>query len=309
MQEYLNEITGKTKQMDFFERIDFSQKHSNVVIAGMGGSGISGKIFQDLYTKEPVITIDSYELPDFINHSTLFIAISYSGNTEETILATKFALNRGAKVFAITSGGLLSEIVRDTIIIPKGLQPRSSIGYLLNPLLIGSGIADEVSLQEAKRELEKINNDHNEIVKMADEIYINNKIPVIFGFPPLRYLAYRLKTQFNENAKILAYWSYFPELNHNDTMPLRDTYRREEFYHMALTFSNMDKRYVKRLKITSQICNFSFRELRARGNSIVAQLYSLIHLGDLLSYYVALRRNVDPKDVSVIEELKRKLNE
>ncbi|MFP3299846.1 MAG: bifunctional phosphoglucose/phosphomannose isomerase [Thermoplasmatales archaeon] len=308
MGDYLEEIIDKVKQMDFKDSIDFSLKFKNIVIFGMGGSGIAGKIFQDLFTKFPVISIDSYEFPQYIDENTLFISISYSGNTEETIRATDMAIKRGAKVWAITSGGELSKMVKNVILIPKGLQPRSSIGYLLNPLLLGSGLANDDSLKEAKENIEKLNREHEEMKIIADEIYYGNKIPAIFGFPPYKYVAYRLKTQFNENSKVLAYWSYFPELNHNDTMPLKSTYRKEQFYFIALTYPNINEIYLKRLKITSEICDFNYKEVRAMGESLASQIYTSIHQGDLISYYLAKRRGVDPRDVNIIEELKRRLS-
>ncbi len=308
MGDYIEEIVEKSKQMDFRDSVDFTGKFKNIVIFGMGGSGIAGKIFQDLFTKVPVISLDSYEFPEFVDENSLFISISYSGNTEETLKATEMAMKKGAKVWAITSGGELSKMVKNVIMIPRGLQPRSAIGYLLNPLLLGSGLANEDSLREAKENLERLNKEHEELKKVADEIYLGNKIPAIFGFPPFRYIAYRLKTQFNENSKILAYWSYFPELNHNDTMPLKSTYRKDLFYFIALTYPNMNEMYLKRLKVTSRICDFNYREVKALGASIASQIYTSIHQGDLISYYLAKRRGVDPRDVSIIEELKKNLS-
>ncbi len=305
--DYIEEIKGLKEQMTFLEDIEFPESVRNIVMAGMGGSGIAGKIFQEIYTKKPVALTDSYSIPDFVNEDTLFIGVSYSGNTEETLAATNLAMKRGARVSAITSGGKLGETVKDAVIIPKGLQPRSAIGYLLNPVLVGAGF-DVSNFNETREVLSRMDEDRREFEQIAAEIGQYRKTPVVYGTPPFSTIAYRIKTQFNENSKIISYWSYFPELNHNDTVALENDYRKDEFYFMVLRSSFTSEEVARRIKVTSDLCKIKFREISAEGYSLISQLYSLIHKGDYISYYLAKLRNIDPRDVSIIERLKKELS-
>ncbi len=283
------------------------EQHKNIVIAGMGGSGISGKIFSELYTKEPVFVVDDYKIPDFVDDKTEFFAVSYSGNTEETLIAAEEAKKRGSHVHAITSGGELSKSGYDTIIIPSGLQPRSAIGYLLMPLINTFIPQSEGDRDEAYHLLEEMDMNNGEMKNLAMKIYEKNLIPVIYGSSPFRNIAYRWKTQFNENSKIIAYSNYFSELNHNDTMPLKDTYRKDEFIFMV--FSSNDSRIRKRIEITGKITGTEFRMIEPMGNSNFVRMLYLVHYGDYVTYHLANMRNIDPQDVSLIEELKRKLSD
>ncbi|MEM0127934.1 MAG: SIS domain-containing protein, partial [Thermoplasmatales archaeon] len=154
--EYVEEIVSLKDQLSYDGEIDTKTDFSNVVIAGMGGSGIAGKIFSLMYREKPVFIISSYDIPEFVDHSTLFIAISYSGNTEETIYAVREAMRRRAQIAAITTGGKLSEIIKNAILIPSGLQPRSAVGFLTIPLLRGFKLIGEGDIEETKDALAKI---------------------------------------------------------------------------------------------------------------------------------------------------------
>ncbi len=283
------------------------EQHKNIVVAGMGGSGISGKIFSELYTKEPVFVVDDYKIPDFVDDKTEFFAVSYSGNTEETLIAAEEAKKRGSHVHAITSGGALSKSGYDTIIIPGGLQPRSAIGYLLMPLINTFIPQSKGDRDEAYHVLDEMDMNNGEMKNLAMKIYEKNLIPVIYGSSPFRNIAYRWKTQFNENSKIIAYSNYFSELNHNDTMPLKDTYRKDEFIFMV--FSSSDSRISRRIEITGKITGTEFRMIDPIGNSNFVRMLYLVHYGDYVTYHLANMRNVEPQDVSLIEELKRKLSD
>ncbi len=305
--DYVEEILQLKDQLSFKGKLEIPEKIESIVIAGMGGSGIAGRIFREIYDRQPVVTVDGYDIPEFVDKNTLFVAISYSGNTEETINAMEKARNKGAIIRAITSGGRLQEEVEDSIIIPKGLQPRSAIGFLTVPLLRGAGFKED-EFEEAAKNIEKIDKRKEEFEEIADEIWKERKTPVIYGTPPFREVAYRWKTQFNENSKIISYWSYFPELNHNDTMALENDYRKRDFYFMVLSSKYNSKRIQERIRITSDLCKVNFRMIEGEGESIISQLFTLIHKGDYISYYLAKKRNIDPRDVSIIEKLKKELS-
>ena len=307
--EYIEEITSLKNQVSFRETLEAPEGIENVVIAGMGGSGIAGKIFQELYTKKPVSLVTSYDVPEFIGQKTLFVAISYSGNTEETIQAVNKAKKRGAQIRAISSGGKLAELVENTVIVPRGFQPRSAVGYLSVPLLRGFGLLDDKDVELTENLLNDLDTHQSQFEKFGNDIFQNKSIPVIFGTPGLNAIAYRWKTQFNENAKVLAYSTSFPELNHNDTMALENTYRKDEFYFFVLTSRMLEKEISNRIRITSELCNIEMHKVEGEGNTVFANTFTLIHKGDYISYFLAKKRGVDPRDVAIIENLKRELAE
>ncbi len=303
--DFESELLTLKEQIKFEQKFEFP-KFNNVVISGMGGSGIVGKIVQDLYSNKPVVVINDYSIPKFVDKNTLFIAVSYSGNTEETISSTIEAKKKGAKVFAITSGGKLGEIVKNKIIIPSGISPRSALGYMTIPILRSLKVITQKEIEELYDKLKELDEDHKEAELLAKQIFESRAIPVIYGIPPYFAVSYRWKTQFNENAKILGYSSNFSELNHNDTMALKLTYRKNEFFFICLR-DGLDKRIEKRIEVTQQITKTKFHFVFAKGSSQFIREFYLIHFGDWLTYLLAKLRKQDPKDVSLIEELKKKL--
>jgi len=307
--DYAEEIISLSRQIEFEGSIDFDWDFRDVVVAGMGGSGIAGRIFSQLYSKRPVTLIDSYDIPDFVGPSTFFIAISYSGNTEETISSLQKAMERGARVAAVSSGGKLIEMVKDAVVIPSGLQPRSAVGYLTVPLLRGAGVLNDDIAAETRDELIKIDRDTSNLEREAAELFKGMKIPVILGTKDTEAVSYRWKTQFNENSKILAYSSNFPELNHNDTMALRFTYRKEEFQFFSITTRFTPQPVMRRIDITARICDLNLHRVVGEGMSYVSNIFTLIHKGDYISYFLARMRGIDPRDVGIIEELKKNLRE
>ena len=305
--EFAEELKTLKEQIKFSEKFQLEFDFDNIVIAGMGGSGIAGKIFQEIYSRKPVITVDDYNIPDFVDERTLFIAISYSGNTEETISAARRALEKGATLFSITTGGMLAYMEAQKIVVPPGLQPRSSIGYMLMPLINTFLPQDSATIKRTHNLLSEMDKDSSVMKEYAAKMWEGKQIPVIYGYSPFKSIAYRWKTQFNENAKVLAYSNYFPELNHNDTMALKDTYRKDEF--AFLTFGNPNsERISRRIDATEEITGNSFLKIGAKGDSYFEKLFYLIHFGDYLSYHLSKFRGVDAADVSSIEDLKKKLN-
>ena len=253
---FLDELKNLKEQIKSTDKFNVDFNFDNIVISGMGGSGIVGNIFQEYYTDRPVISIGDYGIPSFVNEKTLFIGISYSGNTEETINNVEEAKKRGAHVMAITSGGKLETIVENSIIIPSDFQPRSALGYMLMPLYNTFSPVDADKVSEAYDILNDMDKNHSEMKAEAFKIYENSSIPIIYGSKPFKSVAYRWKTQFNENAKTFAFYSYFPELNHNDTMPLKSAYRRSEYLFYA--FESDNARINQRIKITQDITGEQF---------------------------------------------------
>ena len=278
-----------------------------VIIAGMGGSGIVGRLFSELYGEKPVMVSSGYTLPEFTDAKTLVICISYSGNTAETVSSFNEAKRQGAAVVVISSGGILGAADAEAVIVPKGKSPRSAIGYMLMPLLNAFGAVSEKEKREAALLLDTLDRDNSEAEKMAAEIFSGSRMPLVYSTFPNESIAYRWNTQFNENSKILSFWGSFPELNHNNTMALKLTYRKNLLYPICLV-STADKRILKRIKATEDVTGMKFRRvLKAKGSSPFSRALYLIHLGDYVTYHLARMRGVDPLDVSTIEELKRAL--
>ena len=197
-------------------------------------------------------------------------------------------------------------MAEQTVMVPEGLSPRSAFGYMLMPLIRSFGAVNANSINEAYRKLLDTDEDNSEEQQIAKEIFAKKAIPVIYGMGPYKAIAYRWKTQINENSKLLAYASSFPELNHNDTMALHGTYRKKEFYFMAFT-DGLNRRIEDRIEATEKLTNTKLVRIKATGNSPFARAMHILHKGDYVSYHLALLRGMDPSDITVIKDLKKTL--
>ena len=308
-----------------------SKNKGPIVVCGMGGSGVSGIILADYAWEKcdrSVVTVRNYVLPQYIDSKSTVFALSYSGDTEETLSATKEALKRGAQVIAITSGGKLQEIaVKEKlplVMIPGGLPPRAALGYLLGALL---GVAEPVlkinslkdDFKETMAELRKIREENSSLVsrrvspakKLA--LRIADKIPVVFGTEGLNdSVSYRWKTQLNENSKQTALAVNFPELDHNEIVNLSVLKKDQHAFALVVLRDDKDtERIKKRIEITKSLIGIQMggiNEVVARGESKLSRIMSLIYLGDFVSVYSAYLRGFDPSPVDVITRLKKELN-
>ena len=303
-----------------------------VVVLGMGGSGISGDVVGSLVAESlvvPISTVKGYRLPGFVDENTLVFAVSYSGNTEETLGCVEEALGRGAPVVAVASGGRLSEIAgeRDLPLfqVPGGFQPRAALGYLFVPVLsalerIGlvHGLLDEVGaacemLDERVQEYGVVTPiDDNPAKRHARDLV--GFLPVVYGSEgPLAVVALRWKAQFNENSKVPAFYNWFPELNHNETVGwnhLEDIGSRCHL--IVLREQDEHPRVARRIEITLDLIKDNVGHIThvfARGSSRVERLLDLVCFGDHTSVFLALALGQDPTPVARIEEFKRRLAE
>ena len=281
-------------------------EYRNIVISGMGGSAIAGYILSELYSDFPIQVVSDYVIPDYADSNTLFIAISYSGNTEETLSTLAMAESRGCGIRTIASGGKLAASRHEGVVIPGGLQPRSALGYMLMPLINTFLDPGDDELHSISNIIGGIDEDNDGMLRLASEIQKNQMIPVIMGFSPYRWVSYRWKTQLNENSKVIAVSNYFPELDHNELIPYRFTYRRDEFKFIVLGDSG-NERIRTRISLTEKLSGTSFAHVNPPGNTVLEKLFGLIHLGDYLSYHLASLRKIDPRDVSLLEQLKASL--
>ena len=271
----------------------------------MGGSGIAGNIFSELYEMTPVQVVSDYKLPAYADKDTLFVGISYSGNTEETVSATREAIRRNCQVRLITSGGELAELGQETVLVPEGYQPRAALGYLIKPFLNSFITSDKTVYEKISTMLLEMETDSSLEKGTAAKIFRKNSIPYVLGYPPFRWVAYRWKTQFNENSKLLAFSSYFPELDHNDAIPFKHTYGKDAF--SFIVFGGSTGQIEKRVRYTSEITSTDFITIEPKGESTLERMFYFIHAGDYISYHLGKMRKIDPEDVSVLTDLKERL--
>jgi glucose/mannose-6-phosphate isomerase len=303
---------------------------SRVIFVGMGGSAIAGDLAADLFYKKcpvPLTTIRNYVLPEGIDNSTLLIALSYSGETEETLWALKDAEKKGAQVVCITAGGKLREIAEakkhPVYLVPSGYQPRAALPFLLVCLLTVLEKYDliapqEGALTEAIAQLQKMREEYkpgkpartNQVKQLAKKL--QGKIPLIFGVAGTTgAVAYRAKCQFNENSKQTALANVFPELNHNELVNIAALSKdRQPFALIVLRDDDDPERVKKRIEITKSLISRQLggvNELAGQGKTPLARALSLIYCLDHLSVYLAILQGVDPTPVDVIGRLKKEM--
>ncbi len=310
-----------------FEKRDFHK----IVFAGLGGSAMGADLVRSyLYfeSKLPIIVCREYDLPAYVDNSTLVCILSYSGNTEETISAYLEAKEKGAYIIAISSGGTLKEeALKDKITyfqIPEALPPRCALGYLsIIPLclLAKLGLIKDVSyaISQTLKVLEDLKNKSlNPSIAEKDNIAkyiarkICNKFTVIYSSSVhFDVVATRFKGQLNENSKALASSHVFPEMNHNEIMGWQNPKKLfKNFVVLILRDKNIHPRVAKRMDITSDIIKkegVTLIEIWSKGEDLLSRIFSLIYIGDFISYYLALLYGIDPTPVERITYLKEEL--
>ena len=285
---------------------------TSIVVCGMGGSAIGGDLLKTYCSnsKLPVFVIRDYKVPEFVDKYTLVFAVSYSGNTEETLSAFHDAKKKGAQIIALTAGGELSKLADKVIKIPTGFQPRAAGGYLFFPMLgiLYNSNLINVNNQDLNEMIELLKQE--EIKSIGEDLAkkIEGKIPLIYASELLKPVAYKWQTQINENAKYPAYHAAFSEMNHNEINAFR-AMERSKFIAILLRDPNDHPKIKKRMDICKQIMerNIDVEEVNIKGKSLLARMFYTIHIGDYTSYNLALRERVDPTPVEVIEWMKKQL--
>ncbi|MBS3119290.1 bifunctional phosphoglucose/phosphomannose isomerase [Candidatus Woesearchaeota archaeon] len=290
-------------------------KLQNIIVCGMGGSAIPGDFLRSYAGLAiPLVTNREYSLPEYVGPGSLVFLVSYSGNTEETVSCFRDAMHRHARMVVITSGGYLAELAGrhniPKIIVPSGIQPRAALAYLFFPMLkvlSNSGLIEEPleEIRTAKRVL--AGSSFQEQAKGLAR-NIAGKIPLIYSSSRLYPAAYRWKTQFNENSKTHAFANAFSEHNHNELVGF--TVLKAD-YHVIFLIDEKDHPQIqKRIRIAKDIISKSgvrSTEILLRGDNFLAKLMSAVHIGDLVSYYLATEYGIDPSPVHLIEQLKQQL--
>lgn len=316
-------------------RLDVSQQKKDVkavVWVGIGGSAIGGDLVKGWASDRSPLPIEvcrDYHLPHYAGRRTLTVGVSYSGETPETLNAFKEALGRGGPVIGVSSGGALEKLCAQKRAlhakVPGGLAPRGALPYLMVvPLLalaklgLVGGVEEEIldaheTLKELRERLRPtVPTPQNEAKRLA--LGVAGTLPLIYGFREFTPVAYRIKTQINENSKTLSKAEALPELGHNEVegwvgVP-KDLASRLSviFLRTPTEPQEIGVRIAAVKEIVSKRTKRVF-EIRASGRTKLAQILSAIFVGDYLSYYLALLNRVDPTTLTNIPKVKRKVSQ
>ncbi|OAN64124.1 bifunctional phosphoglucose/phosphomannose isomerase [Balneola sp. EhC07] len=301
----------------------------NICFAGMGGSAIGADLIRAYSLKScpyPVQVNRHYEIPNYIDESTLFIACSFSGNTEETLSALNSAMAKGAQIIGVTSGGELKkqaiEHEFDYIQIPGGMPPRAALAYSFVPLFRifqtleyldeSDSVLDDTYNLLSDGVSKFIDIDDNDALALAREL--NESLPIIYSDALLMEpVNLRWRGQIEENSKMIAFGNLIPEMNHNEIVGW------EHIAHLAgrltvvmLKDRDDNPRVTKRMEIVKELVMdqaLSVIEISTIGNSRLERMFSLVQLADWVSMYLALLNEIDPTPIAKIDILKSKLAE
>ncbi len=300
-----------------------------IEISGMGGSALPGNLLRiylgDLFQKSRntshcfgVYQNRFYNLPREAFDNCLNIISSYSGNTEETVSSFKEALENNLPCVGIAASGKVLKICEENKIpcvrMPEGVQPRMMTATnfaAVFQILVNSGMIEDKrsEFEEAAEKMKAKAEEFEELgKKIAEEVA--GKTPVIYGSTKFKSLAMIWKIMFNENAKTPAFWNFFPELNHNEMVGF--TKAQGEFQAIMLRDQNDHSRNIKRYQITADILKsygVDSTLIDMPEGEILYRIFATLQIGCWASYFLALKYEIDPTPVKMVEELKEKLKD
>ncbi len=298
-----------------------------IVVAGMGGSGVGGALAQAVLgslASRPLVSNNDYGLPGWTTPDTTVLCASYSGETEETLACYEAAGALGARRIVVTTGGALAAAARaddvPVIPVPGGLQPRAAVAYMTVAALevaalsgVGPSLRSEIDVAAAHVEAlvtEWGPDAPDDSLAKSLALRLHGTIPLIAGAGLTVPVAYRWKTQINENAKMPCFSNDLPELDHNEIAGWEGAPALGRFAAVFLDDDDLHPRVRSRIQHTGAVIEplaATVAIVQSRGENAVERLFSLVLLGDLVSLYLAVLRGVDPAPVTAIEQLKRDL--
>ncbi|HRK22226.1 MAG TPA: bifunctional phosphoglucose/phosphomannose isomerase [Fimbriimonadaceae bacterium] len=298
------------------------------MLTGLGGSAAGGDFVRALFEAQgscPFQVNRDYSLPSFAGPGTLLFAVSYSGNTEETLAAYADAKKKGCPIIAVTSGGKLAELAAadgyPLIRVPGGQPPRTALGYLLIPVVAACealGLLPAQPFEEAFAALDEgvrawgaeVPYDQNPTKQLAQSLF--GKVSVLYGLGGWQgVVAGRWKAQINENSKNHTFAHAFPELNHNEILGwVACGKQNAKHWAIVLLHDGTESAKLKaRARITFEMIGDRAQvfEARALGQSLLARMLSLTFFGDWTSIYLAALNEVDPENIDWLNHLKGEL--
>ena len=324
MNDYINDFSNHLREAIEIANnttlTTYTKEIRNILICGLGGSGIGGTIVSDIISSKvniPIAATKDYSIPNFVNEHTLVIANSYSGNTEETLYALEKCQGRGAEIAVITSGGKLKTIAEENkynnIIIPGNQPPRAMFGYAFTELffmLNHYGIIDDSFKSDFDKAVNLIDTEKADIQKQAMNLAkkMYQQTPVIYVAKGFEGVAVRFRQQLNENSKMLGWHNVVPEMNHNELLGWRTNvddlavvyFRNKCDYDRNQIRMDINKKVIS--KFTSNIT-----EIWSKGDSLIENSLYHISVGDWTSWYLSEMNNVDAIEIDVIDFLKGEL--
>jgi glucose/mannose-6-phosphate isomerase len=291
-----------------------------LTVCGMGGSAVGSDLAAAAIGRRatrPLRTVRGYAPDPWLTPDTLVLCSSYSGNTEETLACFQAAGAAGARRVALTTGGALAERARQedvpVIGVPSGMQPRASVIYMTVGALecaaaCGAAPSLRDEIEGAAEVLSALASDASEAVEIAAAL--EGTVPVVYGAESTAAVAYRWKGQLNENAEMAAFAGELPEANHNEIEGWARGRDAAPLAAVLLGAPGMHPRVDRRFELTAEVLQrlgAPVVRATARGDSLVAQVLSLVMLGDLVSVELADRMGVDAAAMEAIEGFKREL--
>ncbi len=313
-----------TEALEIASKVTITQSDTeikNILVCGMGGSGIGGKLVAKWVEDEllvPVSFTTDYGIPGFVSKNTLVIGSSYSGNTEETLSSVNAAIAKGARLIGICSGGRMQEICEegnfDVVIVPGGNPPRTALAYSIVQLLnvfSQLGLSSSNRLDEVEKGRQLIVSDEKEIKDVATSLaaFLKGNVGIIYGTTAYEPVLVRARQQFNENSKMLCWHHSLPEMNHNELVGWGGG--DDRFATVFLETEDIHRRNKKRLDISREIISKKSGKVftvMAKGDSQIERSLYLINIVDWASLYLSEMKEVDPIDIEVIDYLKDTLS-
>jgi glucose/mannose-6-phosphate isomerase len=298
-----------------------------LVVAGMGGSAIGGLLARAVLgdrCSRPMAIARDYGLPSWVTPDTAVLCSSYSGETEETLAAFEAAGALGAHRIVCTTGGRLASDARadgvPVIPLPGAFQPRAAVGYALVvalevAALVGTGDQLHTEIDVAAAHAEQLVSEWGpdapeESLAKRLARSLHGTTPQIAGAGLTAPIAYRWKTQLNENANSPAFAAELPELDHNELVGWEGAPSLGRFSAVFLDDCDLHPRVRERIRLTQELIgdNAAVTErVESVGETAIERLVSLVLLGDLVSIYMAVLAGRDPAQIDVLHELKRRL--
>ncbi|MGB4966391.1 MAG: bifunctional phosphoglucose/phosphomannose isomerase [Microgenomates group bacterium] len=310
---------------------DSFKEIKNIVFVGMGGSALGAHIFKNLYASSisvPFEIVSDYNLPSYVNASTLVVAGSYSGTTEEVLSCFDQAITKTKKIIVISSGGGLEERAHENSIPfykidPKFNpcnQPRMGIGYSIFALLtflhtLGVITITESELSEIDLCIQKNNEQfglsaHSETNVAKQIAFVSHEqVPILIAGEHLVGAIHASRNQINENAKSLAFYFAIPELNHHLLEGLKFPTSNNDHY-VLIHSKEYSPKIVKRMEITKDVLiksGHEITEVTAQGNSKLAQVIQTVHFGSYIGFYLSMLYGIDPSPIPNVENFKKDL--
>jgi glucose/mannose-6-phosphate isomerase len=306
---------------------------NNVVVCGMGGSALGGRIIDSLLAdrvRVPIEIFTQYNVPNYVNSKTLVLASSYSGNTEETISMVKQAMDKKARIIGVSTGGKLEELLKKNshpiyVLNPKAnpsSQPRMGLGYSISATLAILARCGFIHLTDDEfyklavmtrafiKELDQDIPAHENLAKTFSK-KIHRKAVMLISAEHLEGAAYAFKNQLNENSKAFSAHYSLPELNHHLLEGLKFPIGSRGIFHFLILSSNLyNKRVIKRLKLTKDVIEKNAHSVSVyptKSKTKLSQIFEILTFGSFVSFYLAMLYGINPNEIPWVDYFKKKL--